>query len=177
VAPWIAAGLLAACLVLALLPRHTIQGRGLALLRCFFPSWRFFEEIAPGPTLYVSTSSADAPIQSWREAWAPSPRTAAALLVNARGNLELAFQSLIDELWSELEDAPAAPEELIAYQLVRLLIEVECLNSAERAPGRRYRFKLIDAESGETGREPFVSREHEFGRQRATSSEPEVVPA
>jgi hypothetical protein len=177
VAPWIAAGLLAACLVLALLPRRTVQSRGLALLRCFFPSWRFFEEIAPGPTLYVSTSPTDSPIQSWREAWSPAPRTASALLVNARGNLELAFQSLIDELWSELADAPASPEDLIAYRLVRQLIEVECLNPAERAPGQRYRFKLIDAEGGETGRESFVSREHELGLERATTSEPEVVPA
>lgn len=140
----IAAGLLVACLVLAFLPRRDVPGRGLALLRALFPSWRFFEEIEPGPVLQVCVADA------WRDAWAASPRTAAALIVNARGNLELAYQSLVDQLWSELEDAPEQPETSITYQLVLHLIEVECLSAAERKAERNYRFRLVTTTSADS---------------------------
>lgn len=119
-----------------------MPGRGLALLRSLFPSWRFFEEIEPGPVLEVCVAS------EWRSAWTPAPRTAAALIVNARGNLELAYQSLVDQLWSEIEDAPEAPERSITYALVQRLIEVECLTAAERASASSYKFRLTTQTDG-----------------------------
>lgn len=179
----IAAGLLIACVVLAILPRRDVHGRGLALLRCFFPSWRFFEQIEPGPSLQVRCAPPGQPFGPWRDAWTPAPRTAAALIVNARGNLELAYQSLVDQLWSERQDAPEDPGASITYQLVRRLVEVECLQPVERAPGSRYCFGLgvaapdqagsveskaggpaSDARSnGGADSQAFVSTEHEIG--------------
>jgi hypothetical protein len=156
----IAAGLLLACLVLAIVPRREIRGRGLALLRSLFPSWRFFEEIEAGPSLRVATAGPGQPFGAWRDAWTAAPRTATSLVLNARGNLELAYQSLIDQLWSELEDTPDHPTISITYALVRRAIEVECLASAERLPGQRYRFRLERTESAE-----FVSREHVVGAE------------
>jgi hypothetical protein len=163
----IAAGLLVACLLLAVLPRRDVQGRGLALLRCFFPSWRFFEQIESGPSLQVCCAPPGETFGPWRDAWTPTPRTAAALIVNAGGNLELAYQSLVDQLSSELEDASADPRASITYQLVRRLVEVECLQPVERAPGSRYCFRLAAAARDQadeaTESHSFVSAEHEFG--------------
>lgn len=156
---WIAAGLSIACLVLALLPRRDVRGRGLALLRALFPSWRFFEEIEPGPLLQVATAGADGVFGPWRDAWSASTRTAAALIVNARGNLELAYQSLVDRLASELDESPEDPTRSITYRLVQRLIEVECLDPSERVPGRRYRFRLAQPDPAED----FVSGEHRVG--------------
>jgi hypothetical protein len=158
---WIAAGLLIACLVLARLPRRDVQGRGLALLRTLFPSWRFFEEIEAGPSLQVATAAVGEPFGAWRDAQPASPRTAAALLVNARGNLELAYQSLVDQLTSELDDAPQDPTASITYALVQRLVEVECLSVAECAPGQRYRFRLHTGAA--SGDRDFVSAEHVVG--------------
>jgi hypothetical protein len=157
---WIAAGLFIACFVLAIVPRREIRGRGLALLRSLFPSWRFFEEIEAGPSLRVATAAPGQPFGTWRDAWTTAPRSAASLVLNARGNLELAYQSLVDQLWSELEDTPDDPTTSITYALVRRAIEVEWLCGAERLPGQRYRFRLESAESAE-----FVSREHVVGAE------------
>jgi hypothetical protein len=166
----IAAGLLVACLILALLPRRDVPGRGLALLRCFFPSWRFFEQIEPGPALQVCTAAPNEEFGPWRVAWHAAPRTAAALIINSRGNLELAYQSLVDQLWSEIEDAPENPAGSITYALVQRLIEVESLQAFERIQGCRYRFRLsftttqestVDEAASES--HAFVSAEHEIG--------------
>jgi hypothetical protein len=65
------------------------------------------------------------------------------LILNARGNLELAYQSLVDQLWSELEEhAEPASTESITYRLVQHIIERECLTAIERASGATYRFRL-----------------------------------
>jgi hypothetical protein len=160
---FIAAGLLVACLFLALLPRRDVPGRGLALLRCFFPSWRFFEQIEPGPSLEVCTAATNEPFGPWRDAWTPGPRTTAALIVNPRGNLELAYQSLVDQLWSELEETPD-PSSSITYALVQRLVEVESLLPLERTPGCRYRFRLtFAARDGAAEPRSFTSADHELG--------------
>jgi len=152
----VAAGLISVCLALVLLPRRNVDARSLALLRCFFPSWRFFEEIEPGPTLQYCVSAPNESFGAWRTALEPEPHTASALILNARGNLALAHQSLIEQLWSELEDAPAEPSELVGYALVTALVRFEVLQPEERAPGTRFRFRLNAADSGE-----FESAVHE----------------
>jgi hypothetical protein len=159
VGSWIAAAIALICLLLVLLPRGEVRGRGLSLLRCFFPSWRFFEDIAAGPRLEVSVATRGHSFEAWRDAWVPAPRTAASLILNARGNLELAYQSLVDQLWSELEEhAEPASTESITYRLVQHIIERECLTAIERASGATYRFRLSlpDGES----RVAFTSAPH-----------------
>lgn len=139
----VAAGLIGLCLALVLLPRREVDARGLALLRCFFPSWRFFEEIEPGPTLHYCVAGPNRDFGDWRVALRPRKRTAAALILNAPGNLALAQQSLVEELWSAWDDAGGrAPSELTAYALVAALVRAEVLRPEERVPGARFRFRL-----------------------------------
>lgn len=155
---WIAAALVLAGILLVLLPRGEVRGRGLALLRCFFPSWRFFEEIAPGPSLEICIAEPGSEFGPWRAAWTPAPRTLSSLVVNARGNLELAYQSLLDQLWSEIEEQSDAVTTSITYRLVQHLVELECLLAHERTAGLRYRFRLIATE--DRAAEPFTSAVH-----------------
>jgi hypothetical protein len=150
-------GLLALCAALLFMPRRALRGRSWALLRCFFPSWRFFEDIDPGPTLNYCSAAPGAAFGPWHEA---VRGTAQGLLLNARGNLWLAYQSLVEQLWIEIEESSGSePSQLISYRLVQRLVLVELLQPAERAAGARYRFRLS---SGEAWLTEFVSLEHEI---------------
>jgi hypothetical protein len=154
----VAAGLIAVCVGLVLLPRRTVNARGLALFRSLFPSWRFFEEIEAGPSLSFCAAPVGSDFGPWRAALTPSPRGPTALLLNARGNLTLAYQSIVEQLASELDEAPDAdPSTLISYQLVVRLVAFELLSTHERTPGTQYRFRI------DTGApRPFESRTHEY---------------
>ena len=149
-------GLLALCAGLLFMPRRALHGRSWALLRCFFPSWRFFEDIDPGPTLSFCFAAPGAGFGPWHDV-VRVPATG--VVLNARGNLWLAYQSLIEQLWSEIEEgASADPSRLVSYRLVQRLVVVELLGPGERAPGSRYRFRLT---SGDAWLNEFVSHEHE----------------
>ena len=151
----VAAGLIGICLALVLLPRRTVDARALALLRCFLPSWRFFEEIEPGPTLEYAVAPSGGDFGDWKVALAPEPRTALALVLNARGNLALAQQSLVEQLWSELDERGETPATaLVSYALVEALVRASVLQAEERAPGTRFRFRLRS--SGEPDSESDV---------------------
>jgi hypothetical protein len=145
-----------ASIALAVLPRRDAATPGWTLLRCFFPSWRFFEEIDPAPLLSYRLADSEPP-GAWRAAdLSPPPRRAGDLLLHPNGNLQLAYRSLIERLLSEL-DAPD-PTVLVSYQLLRHLVTTELM--AERAPaqGARYQFRLC---SGDDGSELFVSAIHD----------------
>src|SRR5262245_44602267 len=101
-------GVLVACVavlaLLVLLPRRDVSLPAITLLRCFFPAWRFFEEIAPSPVLShrLATSGQDVDAAIWVNSLVPPPRRASALWLNAAGNLYLAYQTLVERLHSEL---------------------------------------------------------------------------
>ena len=149
--------LLLLCAGVLFLPRRSLHGRTWALLRCFFPSWRFFEDIAPGPTLSYSRAAPGAGFGPWHDA---VRGTAHGVILNASGNLWLAYQSLVEQLWSEIEESSTPdPRLLVSYRLVQRLVLLELLGPGERAAGGRYRFRLT---SGEAWLTEFVSHEHEI---------------
>lgn len=131
-----------------------LRGRAWTLLRCLFPSWRFFEDVEPGPALTFAVAEQGASFGPWCEGLVAP--TARGFFLNAAGNLALAQQSLVEQLLHELdgtrEDEVLA---LVSYQLVQRLI-------AERARelgvvGARYKFRL-----GFGGEAAFESAEHAF---------------
>jgi hypothetical protein len=153
----VAAGLIGMCLALVLLPRRTVDARALASLRCFFPSWRFFEEIEPGPTLHYCVAAPNEDFGDWQQALVPKSRGPTALVLNAQGNLALAYHSLVEQLWNDLEEAAdAPPSTLIGYALVTALVQSVVLAPAERSPGTRFRFRLSS-----DGCSDFESEVHE----------------
>lgn len=135
--------------------RRPLTGRAWVLLRSLLPSWRFFEDVEPGPELSfcVVEAGRDGP---WRPALVPPGRRG--FFLNAQGNLYLLQQSLVEQLWSELDgvEVDAAPR-LTSYQLVQRLLVERMRQLGQATPGSRYRFRLasseapsdVDFESGE----------------------------
>lgn len=125
--------------------RQPLTGRTWVLLRSLLPSWRFFEDVEPGPELQFCVARAGD--DAWQPVLVPPRRRG--FFLNASGNLYLAQQSLVEQLWSELDGATLdEAKQLTSYRLVQRLV-------TERAK-ERYRFRLV------TGSEvDFESEEHE----------------
>jgi hypothetical protein len=143
--------LFALTLVLFLLvqrPRRELRSGTLTLLRCVFPAWRFFEEIAAVPVLshrVIDASGAQGP---WLQTLLPPRRHAGMWGLHAAGNLYLAYQSMVEQLAAELED-PAEINDLtqcVSYQLVQALVLRELQKQAGAVRGQ-YQFRLVDGQT------------------------------
>jgi hypothetical protein len=166
--------LLVALLALVLLgERKSARAPTWLLLRSLFPSWRFFEHIAPVPTLSYRVSREGADFGPWRDALPPIARTPTSLVLNARGNLHLAQQSLVERLSDDLDgdgdgDGDASPPNIVessSYRLVQRLVLTKLRSDpSERiqTPGEartRYQFRLT-LPGAEHEEELFVSLVH-----------------
>ena len=145
------------------LPRRVGPGRGLALLRCLLPSWRFFEQLEPLPRLEYRVAPQGDGWGGWQAVPGAPRRTLGSLFFNAAGNLHFARQSLIEHLVVELDDAAdeaahdtRSASELIAYRLVCNWVELELRAARQASPALRYQFRLSSPE----GAALFVSEEH-----------------
>lgn len=153
--------LFALTLVLFLLvrrPRHELRGSTLTLFRCVLPSWRFFEEIAAVPTLSHRVIDAHGAPGPWQQTLVAPRRHAGMWGLHAAGNLYLAYQSLVEQLATELEE-PAEFSELsrsVSYQLVQALVRQQ-LDSQGQGKSGQYQFRLID---GQTESPVWVSPVH-----------------
>lgn len=156
---WLGA-LLLALLVLSLrLSRSPLGGQAWLLLRVVLPSWRFFEDIELGPQLWVRVRSGETSWGEWQLAILPPQRTASALLLNAAGNHALAQQSVVEQLWSELDgvEETAAPR-LVSYQLVQLIAEGRARSLGTTAASS---FQFLLGEGATTDADAsYVSQEH-----------------
>jgi hypothetical protein len=160
-------GVLIACLaagvLLVLLPRRDVSLPAIALLRCFFPAWRFFEEIAPSPVLShrLATFGQGVDAAIWVNSLVPPPRRVSALWLNAAGNLYLAYQSLVERLHSELEAAgehPRAIAQTVSYRLVQALVAERVRSALPLGAAVHYQFRLSD--SADPAATLFVSEIH-----------------
>jgi hypothetical protein len=157
----IALALLTALGLVVLLPRNELPSPTLALLRVFFPAWRFFEEIAPCPVLsHRVTLPGQAP-GPWVLSLPSPARTAGALWLNAVGNLHLAQKSLLERLYAEI--GANAPDVLgvtqtVSYQLVQTLVVQRVRTGLPLGAAASYQFRLNDFAAPET--ELFVSGVH-----------------
>lgn len=134
--------------------RRPLRGRAWTLLRCLLPSWRFFEDVEPGPALTFAVAAAGEGFGPWHHALtAPGAR---GLFLNAAGNLALAQQSLVEQLLHELDGVreESAPS-LVPYQLVQRLIAERARELGVARGSARYKFRLGSAEEVH-----FESAEH-----------------
>jgi hypothetical protein len=139
------ATLLAFVVVLSLRVRGSESPmRGPRVLRVLLPAWRFFDEPGPQLRLYCRTGSSSAALGDFHEVLLPTP-SRHGLLLAARGNLRLAYHTLLERLISDLsalEAKDADPAELVSYGLVVNLVR-QHLPAAVGDRGEPYfQFKL-----------------------------------
>lgn len=141
-------------LVTLQLSRQPLRSKAWLLLRSLFPSWRFFEDVEPGPELSLRVVSSDGHYGPWLPVIEPGVGFGA-LVFNAEGNLRLAYQSLVEQLEAELDGVTLslAPS-LVPYRLVQRLVERRARALSGAATAVRYQFRIGDAQDG------FVSEEH-----------------
>jgi hypothetical protein len=128
---------------LVLAPRKPVRAPAFSLLRCFFPAWRFFEELDSPPLLSYRVIVAGQQPGQWTRALVAAPMDLRAIVLNTRGNLHLACQSLVEQLNSELDaiDAKDAAS-LTSYQLVQSLIHMRVRASVTGTRACVYQFRL-----------------------------------
>lgn len=154
---WALPLLLALLLLLTLLQsRQALRGRSWLLLRSLFPSWRFFEDVEPGPEASFAVATPGGTFGDFQPLLGAAPTRG--FFLNAAGNLHLARQSLVDQLWAELDgvrvdDAPR----LVPYRLLQRLIVERSEELGLKLPGGRYKFRL-----GTEANVDFESEEHEL---------------
>lgn len=136
------------------LSRRPLRSKTWILLRSLLPSWRFFEDVEPGPALSFRVASSNGDYGTWHDA-IETRAGVGALLFNAQGNLRLSYQSLVEQLEAELDGVErAAAPALVPYRLVQRLVERRAQQQGAERGASRYQFRIGDAEDG------FVSEEH-----------------
>ncbi|MEW6056675.1 MAG: hypothetical protein AB1540_08675 [Bdellovibrionota bacterium] len=156
--------------LLALLKRVHLPGRMINLLRAFFPSWRFFEDLGEVPVLFYRFRRKDQSLGDWKDMNAEKPRRSwLSLALNAQGNLLLAYQSLLQHVMSELAEIKDGQEDefehSVSYTLVKNLVRSKVLNEATLGTEMRYQFKISAILPGlphEHGEELLCSPEYEI---------------
>jgi hypothetical protein len=117
-----------------------------ALLRSLFPSWRFFDAQEPSLCLYARVLQGEREIAPFAPLLPEQQRGPLALLFNPRGNLLLAYHSLLDRLVGELAERGPTPiehaERLVSYRLVQNLA-LRFLPREPGAEGLQYQLKLV----------------------------------
>jgi hypothetical protein len=152
---WLLPPLLGLLLLLTLWQsRQSLRGRSWLLLRSLFPSWRFFEDVEPGPEATFAVATPGGDFARWQPVLAAAPSRG--FFLNAAGNSYLAQQSLVEQLWAELDGVRAddAPR-LVPYQLLQRLIIERARELGLLELGGRYKFRLGTDESID-----FESEEH-----------------
>ncbi len=121
---------------------RVIAGPWLFLLRSFFPNWRFYHGFGAQPRLFFRSSAGAGSWSEWTMFMPRAPFHAAQLFHNARNNLLLANQNLVDHLSFDVQTLADGRDvrELVTYQMVdRLAREL----IAERGePCAQYQFQL-----------------------------------
>jgi hypothetical protein len=153
--------LLAVLGLVVMLPRTEVPSQAFALLRVFFPAWRFFEEIAPSPVLSHRVALPGQAPGPWVLSLSSPRRGIGALWLNAAGNLHLAEKALVERLYAEIEPVPPGVlgvTQTVSYQLVQTLVARRVRTGLPPGAAASYQFRLNDFDERET--ELFVSGVH-----------------
>ena len=132
-----------------------MSGQRIFLFRSFFPSWRFFDDLADVPRLQVRwTEEGSTEFCSWTTLAKKPPFRLKQLFFNPEGNFFLTHQSLLSQLLMELSDLQSGAgcdlhsaheqlkiQELVSYQLLQA--EVKRMIQRQRSvQPTEYQFKI-----------------------------------
>ncbi len=138
--------------------RLPVPGRGIFLLRAFFPSWKFFDELGEVPALEFRFAIRGVELGPWISA-ADRPRSRIhQLLYHAEGNLYLANQSLLKHLLADLAElqeggqvgGQTEVQSLVSYDLVQRWVR------------QRVRTIVLESSEGQNELVPTTQVDYQF---------------
>lgn len=138
-------------IALSVLRRREIADMRLSLWRVLVPSWRFFEQVHPGPRLFCRIAAGNRELSPWIELL-PAPRRAwSTLILNAQGNLRLACLSALEHLRDDLDALTPQqdPAALLSYQLVCCIVQTQLHTLPEALDCERFQFCVAEPAVGE----------------------------
>ena len=106
------------------------------LLRGFFPSWRFFDEVGAELRLEVRSGDSAQKLGEWRSVLSPIPRSTKNIFVNPKGNDLHACHNLLIQLNSDIQEFGTNVTQRPSYAVTRNL-------ARERADSQAYQFRLL----------------------------------
>lgn len=97
-----------------------VSGPWWYLLRSFFPNWRFYHGFGSQPRLFIRSQLPDGAWSEWQMFMPRAAFSPLQLLHNARNNLVLANQNLVDHLAFDIQTLPKgrSVSALVSYQMV-----------------------------------------------------------
>lgn len=127
------------------------------LLRAFFPSWRFFDDVGPELRLEVRFGDNEERFGLWQNALPPIARSMTNLPVNPRGNFLHACHNLLNHLNGDIQESAnlQTVPELATYKLVRNLARFQVSERID--PPFQFQFRLSALLSGHDGEQILLS--------------------
>jgi hypothetical protein len=105
------------------------------LLRAFFPSWRFFDDVGAELRLEVRSGDSAQKLGEWRSVLAPIPRSMKNIFLNPKGNDLHACHNLLIQLNSDIQEFGANVIQRPSFALTRNL-------AREQRDSQAYQFRL-----------------------------------
>ncbi len=126
--------------------KYYLKSRYFSLFRVFFPSWRFFQEVAYVPMVHVKVFTTDFREQEWQPLITKLQRSALRLFYNPRANLTLAYQSLLEQVVQDINDFENKDMDKFqftnSYQLVNNLVQFKLREFVDFNQIVKYQFKI-----------------------------------
>lgn len=117
------------------------------LLRAFFPSWKFFDQVGSRILLEVRTIESERDWSGWVPVLPPISRGLGNLFFNPQGNVLHAAHTLVQNLSFEVltqdETRPETTLNLTNYKLVKNLVEFHLRATQLSSFSKNYQFRVL----------------------------------
>jgi hypothetical protein len=141
--------------------------RYLKIFRVLIPSWGFFSDVADLPVLYLRTAGLSGGWGQWFPALCTPRRKLWSVLFNAEGNLYLAYNTLLQQIESDIADLSLEEteqfENSVSFRLLHNLVRHQLQVHDDLS---QYQFRLERRKQGdvevENGEIFLTSRTYSF---------------
>ncbi len=132
--------------LISIAPSKAVQNPALQLLKPFFPSWKFFDEIGFASQLWVRVAPHAAALGAWELALPQTRRDWQHLFVNGPEGLSLAYHSLLQQTLTEANtwdlETRGTFDHSTAFKLTHRLALHSLKGVDQLTPGSCYQFKI-----------------------------------
>jgi len=128
------------------------------LLKALLPSWKFFDQFKWAPELSYRVAFSEGEFSDWQPCLKKPIRSAAALFLNAEGNLYHACNTAIERLIQETNQQNEGNiEDSVSYGIVRNMVKARILNDQAYRQAFSYQFKISASSSQEASGDILIS--------------------